>query len=282
LTQFSQQLDDYQQRLTATYGARAHNYESTSENSDWHRRTAALLVDRALLQTGQRVLDIATGTGLVAIDAAERVGPEGYVLGIDITAPMLEQARRKALASGLKQVRFELADAENLVLAKESFDHVLCCAALVWMRNIPQALAEWLTMLSRGGWIGLQTHPETALTTSRILQKLAAAEGIDLRLHREVGSPDRLYTLLDSAGFIDIDILVEPDGYYMTLEQALAWCPDINFPAPGQDPSPLRECTAIQIERLRKGYEEAIRLICTSQGIWLDCTSMFARARRPL
>ncbi|MGA7180406.1 MAG: methyltransferase domain-containing protein [Thiobacillaceae bacterium] len=113
--QLTQYLDDYQQRVAAIHVARAHDYDSTPGNTDWHRRIAALLVQRAPLRPGRRVLDIATGTGPVASNAAARAGPQGEVLGIGITACMLEQVRAKARASRLGQVRVELADAENLV-----------------------------------------------------------------------------------------------------------------------------------------------------------------------
>lgn len=273
-------MDEYQQRITAIYGARADTYDHAPGNSDWHRHLAALLVQRAQLKQGQRVLDIATGTGLVAVGAAERVGPEGTVLGIDITASMLEQARRKVRALGLSQLRFEVANAEDLRLPEESFDHILCCAALVWMRDLPRTLAHWRTLLVPDGWIDLQTHPETALTTSLIVQQLAAAEGIDLRLHREVGTPERLHDLLKTTGFVDIDIVTEPGGYFMTLEQALILGPDFDYPTPGQYPSPLSACTNSQMNKIQQAYEDAMRAACTSQGIWLDCTSMFGRARR--
>ena len=274
-----QRLDDYKQRIAALYEARASVYDSTSGNADWHRRIAHQLVRRALLKPGQRVLDIATGTGLVALEAAMQVGPEGLVLGIDITPGMLAQASSKMHALGIGHVQFELADAEHLDLPESSFDHVLCCAALVWMRDVCAVLTRWRTLLAPGGWIGLQTHVENAFITSRILQRLAAVEGIDLRFHREVGTPDRLYSLLVAAGFTEVDIVVEPDGHFISLEQALAWGPHADFPAPGQYPPPLRACTATQLARLRALYEEAIRSVSTPQGIWNDCTSIFARAQ---
>ncbi len=274
-------LDEYQQRVARTYGARAANYETTPVNSDWHRRIAALLVKRAQLQPGQRVLDIATGTGLVACDAAERVGSEGDVLGIDMTSAMLEQARRKATALRLQHLHFMLADAEKLRLPLASFDHVMCCTALVLMRDVPRALAQWLTLLAPGGWLGLQTNPDTAFVTSRVVQQLAATMGIHLRLSQEVGTPERLYSLLDAAGFVDIEIHVEPDGHFLTMEQALAAGPDYEFPAPGQYPPPLRACTSMQMASLREAYEQSMRAACTPQGIWNDCTSLLARARRP-
>ena len=60
--------------------------------------TAAGTVDRANLQLGERVLDLASGTGLCALDAAQRVGPEGAVVGADLTDAMLAVVRRFPLA----------------------------------------------------------------------------------------------------------------------------------------------------------------------------------------
>ncbi|MHB1666419.1 MAG: class I SAM-dependent methyltransferase [Thiomonas sp.] len=272
-------LDAYQQQVAGAYAARAAGYDSAPGNADWHRRMAAQLVQRAPIQAGQSVLDIATGTGLVALDAAARVGAAGRVLGIDIAAPMLQQAQRKAAEQGLAQVSFEPRDAEATGLPPAGFDHVLCCAALVLMRDIAQVLAHWRSLLRPGGWIGLQTHPETAFVSSRVLQRLAAEQGIDLRLHREVGTPARLRALLQGAGFADIDIHTEPDGYWLSLEQALSFGPDSHFPAPGQYPPPLAACTPAQLQALREGYAAAMQAACTPQGIWNDCASLFARAR---
>ncbi len=57
------------------------------------RFPAAGTVDRANLQPGERVLDLASGTGLCALDAAHRVGPEGAVVGLDLTDSMLAKVR---------------------------------------------------------------------------------------------------------------------------------------------------------------------------------------------
>ena len=128
---------------------------------------------------------------------------------------------------------------------------------------------------------GSHGNPDTAFVTSRVVQQLAATMGIHLRLSQEVGTPERLYSLLDAAGFVDIEIHVEPDGHFLTMEQALAAGPDYEFPAPGQYPPPLRACTSMQMASLREAYEQSMRAACTPQGIWNDCTSLLARARRP-
>jgi ubiquinone/menaquinone biosynthesis C-methylase UbiE len=71
---------------------------------------------------GQHILDIGTGTGHLAIAAAQIVGTEGRVIGVDISALMLEQARSKVEALGLSNVEFQLADAEALNYPANSFD----------------------------------------------------------------------------------------------------------------------------------------------------------------
>src|SRR5277367_6371929 len=112
----------------------------TYDQDEIHHHVASLLVAGAEVRSGFRVLDIATGTGLLAIQAAQKVGPAGQVLGIDVSKGMLAEAHRKAAAAGLRNIDFVLADAEHLESPRESFDRVFCTSALVLMPDIPRAL----------------------------------------------------------------------------------------------------------------------------------------------
>jgi ubiquinone/menaquinone biosynthesis C-methylase UbiE len=69
-----------------------------------HQRIVAILVSGAQLQPGMRVLDVATGTGAAALKAAEIVGSQGSVVGIDVSDGMLAEARRKVSAAGLQNL----------------------------------------------------------------------------------------------------------------------------------------------------------------------------------
>src|SRR5262249_39709210 len=69
-------------------------------------------MERAGIAPGERVIDVGCGCGDTTIALGERVGPAGLVLGIDISAPMLERAARAARAAGRANVRFENADAQ--------------------------------------------------------------------------------------------------------------------------------------------------------------------------
>src|SRR5438094_770473 len=81
-------------------------------------------MDRAGIAPGERVIDVGCGCGDTTIALARRVGPAGLVLGIDISAPMLERAAETARAADLANVRFENADAQTHRLSPGAFDVV--------------------------------------------------------------------------------------------------------------------------------------------------------------
>ena len=87
-------------------------------------------VDLAELEEGDSVLDVATGTGLAAFLAAERLGPEGTVIGLDSAPAMLAVAGERALGAGSPQIRWQEGDPARLAYADESFDAVLLLQSL--------------------------------------------------------------------------------------------------------------------------------------------------------
>ena len=117
---------------------------ATYDQDDVHHRVASLLAAGADIRPGFQVLDIATGTGLLALQAARQVGPAGAVVGIDVSAGMLAEAKRKAEAACLQTLRFMLADAERLDLPRASFDCVFCSSGLVLIRTSPRHFATGL------------------------------------------------------------------------------------------------------------------------------------------
>jgi demethylmenaquinone methyltransferase/2-methoxy-6-polyprenyl-1,4-benzoquinol methylase len=87
-------------------------------------------------------LDVATGTGDLAIELARKVGPRGHVIGVDFAKPMLEKARRKTARDNLK-LSFEVADALSLPYKVDSFDAVSCAFGLRNMSDRLAALREF-------------------------------------------------------------------------------------------------------------------------------------------
>jgi ubiquinone/menaquinone biosynthesis C-methylase UbiE len=113
------------------------------------------LVARAQLQAGQRVLDVATGCGLAALMAAELVGPEGQVSGVDLSETMVALATKRAAEEGFDNVHFAHMDAEHLDFPDASFDTVLCALGLMLFPQPEQALSEMRRVLRTGGTAAL-------------------------------------------------------------------------------------------------------------------------------
>jgi ubiquinone/menaquinone biosynthesis C-methylase UbiE len=120
------------------------------------------LVEAVELRPGARVLDVACGTGHVALEAARGFGE---VTGVDYVPELVEVARRRAEAEGL-QVDFRVADAETLPFADDSFDDVLSAIGVMFAADHDRAAAELVRVCRPGGRIGLANWTPTGFVGS--------------------------------------------------------------------------------------------------------------------
>jgi ubiquinone/menaquinone biosynthesis C-methylase UbiE len=119
----------------------------------WAKQLApahSLLLDLAALAPGERVLDVACGTGLVTFPAAQAVGPAGRVVGTDLSAEMIKAIAEHAEARGISG-EFSRQDAEALDFPDGSFDAVLCALGLMYVPDPVKALHEMRRVLEPGG-----------------------------------------------------------------------------------------------------------------------------------
>lgn len=116
----------------------------------WHEFTDTLLTI-SQLAPGQRVLDLASGTGDPALMVAARVGPAGHVVATDLAPQMLAIARANAARAGLQNLSYETVDAHALPYADASFDRVTCRLGVMFFWDCPRALGEIRRVLKPGG-----------------------------------------------------------------------------------------------------------------------------------
>lgn len=165
-----------------------------------------LLAD-AGLAPGQRVADVACGTGLIARLAAERVGPTGAVTGVDVAPDMIDVARSVPAAGGAT-VDWRVADAADLPLPDGSADVVLCQMGLMFMEDRGAAVAEMRRILGPGGRLVVSTpgriHPTFELMEQALVDQISADLGGFVRAVFSMHDPDAVGTLLRDAGLEDV------------------------------------------------------------------------------
>ncbi len=162
----------------------------------------------AALQPGERVLEIACGTGLVTWPAAEAVGPNGHIVATDISERMVERTAAEAAHRRLSQVLCRRMDAESIDEAADAFDVVLCALGLMYVPDVAKALGESQRVLAAGGRL------VAAVWGARrgcgwadifpIVEKRVASEVCPMFFH--LGTGDTLAQALGAAGFGHITV----------------------------------------------------------------------------
>jgi len=149
------QLDEAKARAAATYNAAADSYDDPA-NSFW-ARFGRRTIDRLGLRPGDRVLDVCCGSGASAIPAAEAVGSEGSVLGIDLAQNLLERARSKATGRRLQNVAFRVGDMLDPHVPDAHFDAVVCVFGIFFVPDMPAAVRVLWRALRPGGKLAITT-----------------------------------------------------------------------------------------------------------------------------
>jgi ubiquinone/menaquinone biosynthesis C-methylase UbiE len=174
---------------------------------------AQALVQLAAPEEGDRVLDVACGTGPVARYAAPLVGPTGRVIGLDLNAGMLAIARAMPQREGIA-IEWREGNATALPFPDASFDVVCCQQGLQFFPDRPAALQEMCRVLVPGGrlalavWRGLQHQPFYAALTEALDRSVSPEAATSLRAAFTLANADELRTLVAGAGFQDIRIRI--------------------------------------------------------------------------
>jgi ubiquinone/menaquinone biosynthesis C-methylase UbiE len=148
-------LDEAQAKAAATYNAAADFYDDAA-NSFWDR-FGRRTVERLELQRGARILDVCCGCGASAIPAAQAVGAQGSVVGVDLAQRLLEIARRKASLRGLQNIEFRVGDMMSLEHAASSFDAAVCVFGIFFVPDMAAAVKELWRVVRPGGQLAITT-----------------------------------------------------------------------------------------------------------------------------
>jgi ubiquinone/menaquinone biosynthesis C-methylase UbiE len=174
------------------------------------RPLALRLLERMALRPGERVLDAACGTGIVARLAAQQVAPDGSVAALDFNEAMLAVAREHASGGAAAPIEWRKGDCAALPFAARSFDAVLCQQALQFLLDKERALAEMRRVLVSRGRIGLDVFGAPSAYSAALSEALA--RHVDAQAAARSLTPfaladaEALSGMLRKAGFADVDV----------------------------------------------------------------------------
>jgi len=235
------------------------------------RLTAPLserMLDLAGIGPGVRVLDLASGRGEPALRAAHRVGEQGTVLGVDVSLPMLEMARKRAAHEGLSNVMFRVGNAESLEDIPVAHFHAATARwGLMYMASPVAALATARRALVAGGvlvaavWAGPERVPYYTLPR-RILARYRALPTLDVEAPGtfRYADPGRVAGDFNRAGF-SIELVEDMEVPVMEDESAAAlveWVRALGLTSllnemPEADQQAWEGELTRELEQLRKG-----------------------------
>ncbi|MDS0278919.1 arsenite methyltransferase [Halomicroarcula sp. S1AR25-4] len=168
------------------------------------------------LEEGETVLDLGSGAGFDCFLAADAVGPQGRVVGVDMTPEMVEKARENAAENDADHVSFRLGEIEHLPVADGTVDVVISNCVVNLSPDKPQVFREAFRALRPGGRIAISDVVQTAEFPPEITrdpESLAACVA-------GASTVDALETMLEEAGFEAIDIRPKDDSDEFVREWA--------------------------------------------------------------
>lgn len=184
------------------YDARASKYEDS-----WHPDYSQRFVSLVPIKPGDRVLDLACGTGLEAFLVADIIGEDGEVVGLDVSSGMLDQLRQRQqkepeLGKRIKTFHYDVTNLEGVsVVERGSFDAIICSCAFVLFDDPVGVVARWTQYLKPGGVMAIDIAHESNLRPGMVLEQIAKSMGLKYPSNRSwVTSIDSFKDILEGQG----------------------------------------------------------------------------------
>jgi SAM-dependent methyltransferase len=242
-------------------------------------------MERAAVRAGERVLDVGCGCGQTSLQLAERVGANGSVSGVDISAVMLERARERA--AGLANVAFTTADAQIHGFEAGHFDLVFSRFGVMFFEDPVAAFANLHSGLAAGGRLAFVAWQELGRNPWMLVPVMAVAPLVELPPPPPPGAPgpfafadaERVKGILAEAGFESISI--EPLEGEVTvggsggLDQASDFVLQM-----GPAGRVLSGASAEILRAAREAVREALNPFSTPDGVRMKCAAQIVTARR--
>ena len=275
--------EDYQAAIITLFDGLAAGYDAPALR--FFPFCADRLVHYVRPAPGQKILDVATGTGAVAVAMAQAVGPQGRVHAIDLSAAMLEKAAANVRKMALANVDFQHMDAGQLEFRKDYFHATVCSFGLFLLPNMGAALRDWVRVTRPGGRVVFSSFGAGAFQPllDRLVEAVLAVGGSLPALpdgahfvHERIRDAAHCEVLLREAGLDRVAVETLQLGYHLARPEG--WWEVVSN-------SGLRVLLDSLPEDRREAFREAhlaaLAHLVTENGLWLDVEVLVAVGRKP-
>ncbi len=265
--------DEHKQNITMTFDMASEGYDCPDLR--FFVGTASHLIESLHLKGDENLLDVATGTGHVAVAAAQQLG-KGTVTGIDLSSKMMQRAASKAQEMNLSNIVFKCCDIEDMGFEDNTFDVACCAFGLFFLQDMENGLNSISKVLKPGGKVSLTSFTPTLMQPLRgILLGRLQRYGIEppplswMRLD----TPAKMNNLMSRTYFGNIRIESKQLGYY--LKDGDDWWNVIwNSGYRGL----LSRLSEKELAQFKKDHVQEVNHMADEKGIWLEVDVLFATA----
>ena len=270
------------ERMRRDWGARSRYYADHA--APRNRPFAEILVGLVRPAPGERVLDVATGPGVVAIEAARAVGPAGRVVATDLAPEWGAILAERAAAAGVGNVEFRVMGAEELALPDASFDVAICQFGLMFVPDPVRALREMRRVLRPGGRLGVAVWSTPDKVAHFLVTRIVVAAAPPTPAVERGPSPLQLCApgLIEGhvaeAGFRDVAVIRETREHVIDDPEE-EWRRRLEEPA-SPVPSALAAMSPAELSRVREEVVLALESFRRDGAIGLPSEAIFVTAIR--
>lgn len=275
------QLNQKKKEIVRVYDLASTGYDLAPLK--FFRVAAFHLVQFLGVRAGQTILDVGTGTGEAAIIAAKGCQPGGQVTGIDLSPEMLKVASEKIKVAGISNLDLQVGDGETPDFPDNTFDIVLSNAGLFFLSDMLTGLKEWQRISKPGGQVGISAFGLPAFQPlSDLFVKRLRIYGVTFPVPvrpfswQRLAEPEEYRTLLQLAGYQDLEVKMEQLGYYLSNSEEwwqIIWNSGFR--------GPISKLSPPNLEQFRIEHLAEVSALSGLKGIWLDVPVIFARGHKP-
>jgi len=266
------QLKEY---FKSTFNAVADGYDGTPTR--FFPACAAHAVSLLNLQGDEHILDVATGTGWVAIEAAKRL-PSGHATGIDLSDAMLAQAARKIAEEKASNITLTEMDMTKLDFPADHFDAAVSAFSIFFVEDMEAQLKHIATKVKADGEIITTTFFDTAFSplVTLFLDRLETY-GIEIPslAWKRVATAEQCVTLFDNAGLRDVSCQQVDHGYYFR-DAADWWYMIWNAGFRGL----VSQLSDDDLIKFKQEHLAEVDELATDEGVWLELNILYTLGKK--